>query len=43
MILAAGFSDVGCKQETNEDRILVKLDSLLFVVADGDGRPGVAN
>src|SRR4051794_15032700 len=37
MILSAGFSDVGCKREKNEDRILVKLDDLLFVVADGMG------
>src|SRR5689334_1419855 len=37
MILATGLSDIGCKRTANEDRILVELDSQVFVVADGMG------
>ncbi len=37
MILAAGLSDVGCRRDTNQDRISIDLQYLIFVVADGMG------
>jgi len=32
MILAAGLSDVGCRRDTNQDRISIDLQYLIFVV-----------
>jgi protein phosphatase len=37
MIIAAGLSDIGCRRETNQDRISIDLQYLIFIVADGMG------
>src|SRR5262249_5845057 len=34
---AAGLSDLGCKRDSNQDRILVNAQQGVFVVADGMG------
>jgi protein phosphatase len=36
-IAAAGVSDIGCKRERNEDRIVVNAEMGVFVLADGMG------